>query len=81
MTYGAGFQVEVANLGNTELESVEVVNSLVGTFPTLAADPRQPLQVVPGSLSVTKTTTAEQSASGVGQKRDGTGRAMDSSKD
>ena len=76
LTYGAGFQVEVANLGNTELESVEVVNSLVGTFPTLAADPRQPLQVVPGSLSVTKTTTAEQSASGVGQKRDGTGRAM-----
>ena len=34
-----GFQVEVANLGNTALESVEVVNSLVGTFPTLAADP------------------------------------------
>ena len=50
LTYGAGFEIEVANLGNTTLENVEVVNSLVSTFPTLASDPDQPLRVVPGSI-------------------------------
>ena len=71
LTYGAGFQVEVANLGNTALEAVEVVNSLVGTFPTLAADPKQPLSVVPGSISVTKTTSDPVDPAGLSQKRDG----------
>ena len=69
LTYGAGFQVEVANLGNTTLESVEVVNSLVGTFPTLAADPDQPLGIVPGSLSVTKTVSEPSDSQGFSQKR------------
>ena len=71
LTYGAGFQVEVANLGNTALEAVEVVNSLVGTFPTLAADPKQPLSVVPGSITVTKTTSDPVDPAGLSQKRDG----------
>ena len=46
--------MEVANLGNTSLESVEVVNSLASTFPTLAADPDEPLTVVEGSIKVEK---------------------------
>ncbi|MBT6243925.1 MAG: DUF11 domain-containing protein, partial [Gammaproteobacteria bacterium] len=69
LTYGASLKIEVANLGNTPLQSVEVVNSLVGTFPTLAADPDQPLKVVEGSLTVAKVSSdADLDPSGLGRK-------------
>ena len=68
LIYTAGFQLEVANLGNTRLDSVEVVNSLVGTFPTLAADPDKPLRLVPGSLSLIKTTSEDLEPAGSNQK-------------
>jgi hypothetical protein len=68
-TYGTSFQVEVANLGNTELDSVEVVNSLASTFPTLAVDSDQPLQVVQGSIAVEKVSADDPPPSGVKVKR------------
>ncbi|MGB1343287.1 MAG: DUF7507 domain-containing protein [Pseudomonadales bacterium] len=68
LTYGASFQVEVANLGNTALQSVEVVNSLASTFPTLAADSDKPLSVVAGSIIVEKLGSEETAPSGVSQK-------------
>ena len=71
LTYGTSFQVEVANLGNTALDSVEVVNSLASTFPTLAADPDQPLQVVPGSITVEKVSADDALPSGFSTKPGG----------
>ncbi|MDA0958229.1 MAG: OmpA family protein [Proteobacteria bacterium] len=68
LTYGASFQVEVANLGNTALQSVDVVNSLASTFPTLAASADDRLQVVEGSISVEKVTASDDAPSGFAMK-------------
>ena len=59
LTYETSFQTEITNLGNTDLENVDVVTSLEATFPTLATQPGQPVSVFPESIVVIKVSYDE----------------------